>query len=126
MFNLPAFVLETDTAQDASLGPVHMTDLSTEELEKWNPASPQRLKRWKDAPPTIVVHGEKDYRVPITQGLAAFKVLQNYNVPSRFVAFEDESHKLSKSGNILYFNKAVTDWANRCIQGELKRGDSEW
>lgn len=103
-----------------------MTDLKPEDLERWNPASPQRLQNWKHAPPTIVVHGEKDYRVPITQGLAAFKVLQSYNVPSRFVAFEDESHKLSKPENILYFNKAITEWANRCIQGELKRGDSEW
>jgi dipeptidyl aminopeptidase/acylaminoacyl peptidase len=39
-----------------------------------------------------VIHNELDYRLPITEGLAAFNALQSRGVPSRFLMFPDENH----------------------------------
>ncbi len=52
-------------------------------------------------PPTVltlpifgnqVIHNELDYRLPITEGLAAFNVLQTRGIPSKFLMFSDEAH----------------------------------
>jgi dipeptidyl aminopeptidase/acylaminoacyl peptidase len=39
-----------------------------------------------------VIHSELDYRLPITEGLAAFNVLQARKVPSKLLMFPDENH----------------------------------
>lgn len=41
---------------------------------------------------TQIIHGELDYRLPVTEGLAAFNVLQARKVPSKLVVFPDENH----------------------------------
>jgi hypothetical protein len=40
----------------------------------------------------LVVHSEKDYRLPISEGLAMFNVLQAKGIPSKLVMFPDENH----------------------------------
>lgn len=59
-----------------------------DEYEKWDPAT--RLGQW--ATPQLVIHNELDYRLPISEGLAMFNVLQARGVPSRFLMFPDENH----------------------------------
>ena len=49
--------------------------------------------------PTLVVHGEKDYRVPVEQGLAMFTALRRQGVPARLVVFPDENHWVLKPAN---------------------------
>lgn len=39
-----------------------------------------------------IIHSELDYRLPVTEGLAAFNVLQSRGVPSRLLTFPDENH----------------------------------
>jgi dipeptidyl aminopeptidase/acylaminoacyl peptidase len=39
-----------------------------------------------------VIHSELDYRLPITEGLATFNVLQTKGIPSRLLMFPDENH----------------------------------
>lgn len=56
--------------------------------ERWNPAS--RTHNWQT--PQMVIHNELDYRLPISEGLAAFNVLQARGVPSKFLTFPDENH----------------------------------
>lgn len=56
--------------------------------EQWDPAA--RTGHWQT--PQLVVHSELDYRLPISEGLAAFNVLQARGVPSRLVVFPDENH----------------------------------
>lgn len=56
--------------------------------EKWDPST--RLDKW--ATPQLVIHNELDYRLPISEGLAMFNVLQAREIPSRFVMFPDENH----------------------------------
>lgn len=90
-------------------------------FQKFNPASPVLLRNWKNAPPTLVVHSEKDYRCPITEGLAAFKTLQAHGVPSRFLTFPDECHQIENPENLKVYLETVWDWMECCVSGEIKR-----
>lgn len=45
-----------------------------------------------NSPASQVIHNELDYRLPISEGLAMFNVLQARGVPSKFVMFPDEHH----------------------------------
>ncbi|MBC7788409.1 MAG: S9 family peptidase [Anaerolineae bacterium] len=49
--------------------------------------------------PTLVLHGELDYRVPYTEGLSLFTALRRQNVPSRLVMYPDEGHWITKPQN---------------------------
>jgi dipeptidyl aminopeptidase/acylaminoacyl peptidase len=74
--------------------------------EKW---SPHRFAAAFKTP-TLVIHGELDYRVPVTQGYELFTALQRQGVPSRFLYFPDEGHWVLKPRNSRLWNKTVLDW----------------
>lgn len=40
----------------------------------------------------LVIHSDKDYRLPVSEGLGLFNVFQERGIPSRFLNFPDESH----------------------------------
>ena len=42
--------------------------------------------------PMLVIHGERDYRVPYTQGLQMYTALQKMNVPSKLIVFPSAGH----------------------------------
>lgn len=65
--------------------------------EKWDPA--QHLQNW--ATPHLIIHNELDYRLPVTEGLSAFNVLQLKGVDSRFLTFPDENHVSACSGHVI-------------------------
>lgn len=44
------------------------------------------------ATPELVIHSDLDYRLPVSEGLALFNILQLRGVPSRFLNFPDENH----------------------------------
>lgn len=73
-----------------------------------------------------MIHSEKDYRVPITEGLAFFQTLQAQGVPSRFLTFEDEGHHVLGPENSLVWHEEVWGWMRRCVNGEIKRGVTQW
>jgi hypothetical protein len=56
--------------------------------ERWDPLT--HVKEW--ATPQFVVHSAKDYRLPESEGLMLFNILQERGVESRFLSFEDEGH----------------------------------
>ncbi len=62
----------------------------------WN-ASPLKYAR-NVKTPTLVLHSDNDYRVPIEQGEQWFRALQHYGVPSEFVVFPRENHNLTRTG----------------------------
>jgi dipeptidyl aminopeptidase/acylaminoacyl peptidase len=63
--------------------------------------------------PTLVVHGEKDYRVPVEQGLAMFTALRRQGVPARLVVFPDENHWVLKPANSVRWYDEVIGWLDR-------------
>ena len=69
------------------------------------------VKRFKT--PTLVIHGEKDYRVPLEQGLAMFTALRRQDVPARLLVFPDENHWVLKPANSVRWYGEVTAWLDR-------------
>ncbi|HET8647707.1 MAG TPA: S9 family peptidase, partial [Vicinamibacteria bacterium] len=67
--------------------------------------------------PTLVVHGELDYRVPVEQGLAMFTALQRRGVPSRLLVFPDENHWVLKPANSVRWYREVIGWLDRWTKG---------
>jgi dipeptidyl aminopeptidase/acylaminoacyl peptidase len=76
---------------------------------RWSPS--QFAKEFKT--PTLVIHGELDFRVPYTQGLQLFTALQMQKIPSQLLIFPDEGHWVLKPQNSLLWYKTFIDWIDR-------------
>lgn len=63
--------------------------------------------------PTLVVHGELDYRVPVTQGFAYYATLRRKKVPARLVYFPDEHHWVLKPRNSRLWYGEFLGWLER-------------
>jgi dipeptidyl aminopeptidase/acylaminoacyl peptidase len=80
-----------------------------ESYRKWAPETyAAELGKFKT--PTLVVCGERDYRVPYTQSLEFFNALQRQGVPSKLVVFPDEGHWVLKPQNAQFWYKTFLDW----------------
>jgi dipeptidyl aminopeptidase/acylaminoacyl peptidase len=79
--------------------------------EKHNPVN--HVDQWKT--PMLVVHGQLDYRVPVTQGIAAFTALQRQGIPSKFLYFPDENHWVLKPHNSVQWHSEVNQWLHRYL-----------
>jgi dipeptidyl aminopeptidase/acylaminoacyl peptidase len=79
--------------------------------EKHNPVN--HVQNWQT--PMLVIHGELDYRVPVTQGIAAFTALQRRGIPSRFLYFPDENHWVLQPANSELWHREVNDWLKRWL-----------
>ncbi|KZF25951.1 alpha/beta-hydrolase [Xylona heveae TC161] len=77
--------------------------------ERWDPS---RLSgNWET--PHLIIHNELDYRLPVSEGLAAFNVLQKRGVPSMYLTFPDENHWVLKPENSLQWHTVVLNWINK-------------
>ena len=76
---------------------------------KFNPAD--FVSKWQT--PTLVIHGQLDYRVPDAQGLSVFTALQRRGIPSEFLYFPDENHWVLKPANSIQWYDTVIAWMNR-------------
>ena len=74
--------------------------------EKWNPVN--HVTAWKT--PMLVIHGANDFRIPDTQGLAAFTALQRRGIDSRLLHFPDENHWVLKPKNSMQWYHEVFAW----------------
>ena len=63
--------------------------------------------------PTLVIHGELDYRVPATQALQYYNTLHARQVPARLVYFPDENHWILKPQNSRLWYREFFDWVRR-------------
>lgn len=80
--------------------------------EKWNPIN--HVDKWQT--PMLVVTGEKDFRVPYTQGLASFTVLQEKGIPSQLLVFPGENHWVLGAKNSLQWHNTVFNWLDRWLK----------
>ncbi len=74
--------------------------------QKWNPFN--YVEHFKT--PMLIIHGEKDFRVPYTQGLQLFTALQLKGVESKLLFFPDEDHFVQKPRNARQWWKNVHGW----------------
>ena len=63
--------------------------------------------------PTLVIHNQKDYRVPLNHGIELYQALLQKGVPARLVYFNDENHWVLKPGNSLVWYREVKDWLEK-------------
>jgi dipeptidyl aminopeptidase/acylaminoacyl peptidase len=74
--------------------------------ERFNPAN--HVSQWRT--PMLIIHGEKDFRVPYAQGISTFTALQRRGVESRLIVFPDENHWGLKPNNSIFWYGTVLDW----------------
>jgi dipeptidyl aminopeptidase/acylaminoacyl peptidase len=77
--------------------------------EKWSPH--QYAKNFKT--PTLVIHGQRDYRLDVSEGFQLFTTLQMEGVPSKMLYFPDEGHWVLKPQNSRLWYKTVNDWVDQ-------------
>ena len=82
--------------------------------EKFNPVN--HVADWRV--PMLIIHSDKDYRIPITQGLGAFTALQRRGIPSEFLTFPDENHWVLKPHNSVQWHEAVNGWLKKWTQAK--------
>jgi dipeptidyl aminopeptidase/acylaminoacyl peptidase len=75
---------------------------------RWSPA----LAAPNFKTPTLVIHGQLDYRLDVSEGFQLFTTLQRLNVPSRMLYFPDEGHWVLKPQNSQLWYKTVTEWTD--------------
>lgn len=84
------------------------------DMEKIDKQSAQRFAgNFKT--PTLVLHGEKDFRVPLTHGLEYYNTLRQKGVPTRLVYFPDENHWVLKGPNSVVWHREVFAWLDKYI-----------
>jgi dipeptidyl aminopeptidase/acylaminoacyl peptidase len=79
-----------------------------EMYEKWSPRN--AAKNFKT--PTLVIHGQLDYRLDVSEGFQLFTTLQTMGVPSKMLYFPDEGHWVLKPQNSQLWYKTVNDWVD--------------
>ena len=80
-----------------------------EMYEKWSPRN--AAKNFKT--PTLVIHGQLDYRLDVSEGFQLFTTLQTMGVPSKMLYFPDEGHWVLKPQNSQLWYKTVNDWVDQ-------------
>ena len=81
-------------------------------FEKFSPIN--YVQNWDT--PILIIHNEKDFRVPLAQGLEAFTAAQLRGVPSRFLYFPDEGHLINKPQNAILWQRVFFDWLDKYLK----------
>jgi dipeptidyl aminopeptidase/acylaminoacyl peptidase len=87
------------------------------ETKRYEQNSPHR---YADAirTPMLVIHGDKDYRVPIGEALRLWYDLQKRGIPSKFLYFPDENHWVLTPGNSVIWYETVLAFLAEHVLGE--------
>ncbi|MEE9269698.1 MAG: S9 family peptidase [Candidatus Krumholzibacteria bacterium] len=80
-----------------------------EDREKYREYSPHNYAQ-NFKTPMLVIHGGKDYRVDLSEGLQLFTALQRKGVPSKLLYFPDEGHWVLKPHNAELWWRTVHEW----------------
>lgn len=85
-----------------------------DDYERFNPV--HYVRNWRV--PMLVIHSERDYRIPVSQGLAAFTALQRRGIASELLTFADENHWVLKPHNSVMWHDTVNAWLQRWTHGD--------
>ena len=113
LYNLESWYPSTDEmffANNDIGGPNWKPELA----DAYNKFSPHNfVQKWDT--PIMVIHGEKDFRVPVSEGMQAFGSAQLLNIKSRFLYFPDEGHWVLKPQNALVWHKEFFRWLKETL-----------
>ncbi len=90
-------------------GPYWKSERIADRYRKFSPH--KFVGNWET--PLLVIHGEQDFRVPVTQGMEAFTAAQVESVPSRFLYFPNEGHWVLSPQNGVLWGRVFFDWLDR-------------
>lgn len=86
-----------------------------ENKELYDKFSPHNLiKNWNT--PMLVIHGEKDYRVPMSQGMEAFTAAKLMGCEARLLTFPDENHWILKPQNAMVWQREYFEWLDKYLK----------
>lgn len=85
-----------------------------EDFERFERNSPH-MRAGHFQTPTLVIHGQRDLRVPVNHGMELFNTLQVRGVPSKFVYFPDENHWILKPQNSLFWYETKRQWLEQYV-----------
>ncbi len=66
--------------------------------------------------PILVIHGEKDLRIPYTQGMGAFNSARLKGIPAEFLFFPDESHWVLQAQNGILWQRVFYQWLDKWLK----------
>jgi dipeptidyl aminopeptidase/acylaminoacyl peptidase len=113
LWNLDGFAATTDVP---FYWRRHFGDPLTDR-RRYEESSPHRHAA-KIRTPMLVVHGDKDYRVPINEGIALWSDLTRFEVPAKFLYFPDEGHWVLKPNNAKIWYGTVLAFLAQHVLGE--------
>jgi dipeptidyl aminopeptidase/acylaminoacyl peptidase len=77
--------------------------------------SPHRyIQKWDT--PILVIHGGNDFRIPYTQGMAAYNAAKLRDVPAWFLFFPEESHWVLKPQNGILWQRVFFQWLDKWLK----------
>ena len=79
---------------------------------RWSP----HLHAARFLTPTLVVHGQLDYRLDVSEGFQLFTTLQRRKVPSKMLYFPDEGHWVLKPQNSRLWYQTVNGWVDQWLK----------
>lgn len=116
IFNLEQQYLETEELWFANRdfgGPYWAMD--NDFVKKTYPSSPHRfVDRWDT--PILVIHGEKDFRILASQGMAAYSAAKLRGIPAELLIYPDEGHWVNKPQNSLQWYRTFIAWLDRWLK----------
>lgn len=116
MFNLPQQYLETEEMWFVNwdLGGAYW-DKSNEVAQRSYANSPHLfVDKWDT--PMLVIHGEKDYRILASQGMAAFNAAVLRGVPAEMLIFPDENHWVLQPQNGILWQRTFAAWLDKWLK----------
>ena len=81
-------------------------------MEKWSPAA--SMPQWRT--PMLIVQGQLDYRIDLSEALQAYTALELLGVPAKFLYFPDEGHWVGKPRNRRLWWGTVLDWMDQYLK----------
>ena len=66
--------------------------------------------------PILVIHGEQDFRVPVTEGMQAFNIAKLKGLQARFLYFPEEGHWVSKPQNGVLWHRVFFEWLETTLK----------
>lgn len=113
LWSMPQFLGTTDVPGDWALE-WGLPERDSEHYRRWSPSTYAE----NITTPMLVIHGDKDYRVPIGEALTLWWELQRRGVESSYLYFPDEGHWILKPGNARVWYETVWAWLAHHVLGE--------
>ncbi|HNX88962.1 MAG TPA: S9 family peptidase [Paludibacteraceae bacterium] len=116
MFNLPQQYLETEEKWFVNwdLGGAYW-DKNNAVAQRSYANSPHLfVDKWDT--PILIIHGEKDYRILASQGMAAFDAAVLRGVPAEMLIYPDENHWVLKPQNGILWQRTYFSWLDKWLK----------